>query len=79
MLNILCICCRYFLSDRGINSKFFISLCRFAETARLLEQARCLSQLFREYHDDHQVVKALLAALQQLNRAETADDDLHEV
>eukprot|EP00058_Branchiostoma_floridae_P024654 XP_002610144.1 hypothetical protein BRAFLDRAFT_121566 [Branchiostoma floridae] len=45
----------------------------------LVEQARCLSHVSHAYHMVHQDRRALVAALQQLNAAEQADDDLHEL
>ncbi|XP_070579239.1 adenylate cyclase type 10-like [Ptychodera flava] len=44
-----------------------------------VEQSRCLSHVWHVYHEIHEDMKAWLAALQQINRAEKADDDLHDL
>ncbi|XP_033119981.1 adenylate cyclase type 10-like [Anneissia japonica] len=44
-----------------------------------VEQARCLSYLWQIYLKKNDKLRALSSALQQLNRAESSDDDLHEL
>ncbi|XP_071962575.1 adenylate cyclase type 10-like [Antedon mediterranea] len=44
-----------------------------------VEQARCLSYLWQIYSKGNDKLRALSSALQQLNRAESSDDDLHEL
>lgn len=45
----------------------------------LTEQARCLGHLSHVYHALHENDRSLMAALQELNAAEEADENLHEV
>ena len=49
------------------------------ESDKLVEQARCLSHLFTDYHTHGQKSEALMSVLQQINMAEKADSDLHEL
>lgn len=49
------------------------------DSARLIEQSRCLSHLSHVYHALHQNNRSLMAALQELNAAEEAEENLHEV
>ncbi|XP_077990637.1 adenylate cyclase type 10-like [Glandiceps talaboti] len=44
-----------------------------------VEQTRCLCHVWHAYHEKHEDFKALLAALQQVNRAEKADDDFRDL
>ena len=48
-------------------------------STRLIEQSRCLSHLSHVYHSLHQNNRSLMAALQELNAAEEAEENLHEV
>ena len=48
-------------------------------SARLIEQSRCLSHLSHVYHSLQQNNRSLMAALQELNAAEEAEENLHEV
>ncbi|XP_078675268.1 adenylate cyclase type 10-like isoform X2 [Branchiostoma floridae x Branchiostoma belcheri] len=57
----------------------FVGKATSARANVLVEQARCLSHVSHAYHMVHQDRRALVAALQQLNAAEQADDDLHEL
>ncbi|XP_078349307.1 adenylate cyclase type 10-like isoform X2 [Oculina patagonica] len=49
------------------------------DSARLIEQSRCLSHLSHVYHSLHQNNRSLMAALQELNAAEEAEENLHEL
>lgn len=49
------------------------------KSARLIEQSRCLSHLSHVYHSLHLKKWSLMAALQELNAAEEAEENLHEV
>ncbi|XP_022103709.1 adenylate cyclase type 10-like isoform X2 [Acanthaster planci] len=46
---------------------------------KYLEQARCLSHMWHSYDRQQDALRCLLAALQQVNLAENADDDLDEL
>lgn len=60
--------------------QFSSSYCLFRDnSARLIEQSRCLSHLSHVYHALHQNTRSLMAALQELNAAEEAEENLHEV
>lgn len=48
-------------------------------SARLIEQSRCLSHLSHVYHSLQQNNRSLMAALQALNAAEEAEENLYEV
>ena len=52
---------------------------RSSQCNRYVEQARCLSFIWDAYHGENLKWRAIFAALQELNRAESADDDLQEV
>ena len=57
-----------------------IACCLLREnTTQLIEQARCLSHLSHVYHMINQNKRSLMAALEQLNAVEEADEDFHEV
>lgn len=60
------------MSISGLNS------CR-ENSALLIEQSRCLSHLSYVFHSLDQNNKSLMAALQELNAAEEAEENLHEV
>ncbi|RMX45142.1 hypothetical protein pdam_00016498, partial [Pocillopora damicornis] len=49
------------------------------KSARLIEQSRCLSHLSHVYHSLHLKKWSLMAALQELNAAEEAEENLHEL
>lgn len=49
------------------------------KSARLIEQSRCLSHLSHVYHSLHLRKWSLMAALQELNAAEEAEENLHEL
>lgn len=49
------------------------------DSTRLVEQSRCLSHLSHVYHSLNQNNRSLMAALQELNAAEEAEENLHEV
>lgn len=48
-------------------------------SSRFIEQARCLSHLSHVYHALHENTRSLMAAVQELNAAEEAEENLHEV
>ena len=49
------------------------------DSTRLVEQSRCLSHLSHVYNSLHMNNRSLMAALQELNAAEEAEENLHEV
>ncbi|XP_067031685.1 LOW QUALITY PROTEIN: adenylate cyclase type 10-like [Acropora muricata] len=57
----------YYIGGAGENS------------ALLIEQSRCLSHLSYLYHSLHQNNRSLMAALEELNSAEEAEENLHEL
>lgn len=63
---------KFLLFTSGFNS------CR-ENSALLIEQSRCLSHLSYVYHSLHQNNRSLMAALEELNSAEEAEENLHEV
>ncbi|XP_038075913.1 adenylate cyclase type 10-like [Patiria miniata] len=46
---------------------------------KYLEQARCLSHMWHSYDRQQDTLRCLLSAIQQVNLAENAEDDLHEL
>lgn len=44
-----------------------------------LEKSRCMAQMVHVYHLQHKPLNAFVAALSQLNTAEEAQEDIHEV
>ena len=46
---------------------------------RLIEQARCLTHVFHDYMSCGKYRNALLTVLQQVNKVEEVNSDLHEV
>ncbi|CAH1791954.1 unnamed protein product [Owenia fusiformis] len=61
------------------NPERFIGSAPAQKKVRLVEQTRCLSHLFQYYYTQDDAPKALLTALQQVNKSEEADSDLHEL
>ena len=49
------------------------------ESDMYLEKSRCMAQLVHVYHLQHKPLNAFVAALSQLNTAEEAQEDIHEV
>ena len=49
------------------------------ESQKALDQARCLSHITHVYHLQHHNWQTLMSALQQLNMAEEAEENVHEV
>ena len=58
---------RFLARKTGIDSQTF------------LDQARCMAHVTHAYHLQHKNMKTLMAALKQLNAAEEAQEDIHEV
>jgi len=44
-----------------------------------LDQARCMAHVTHAYHLQHENLRTLMTALKQLNAAEEAQEDVHEV
>ena len=59
--------CLFFLCSRDTESDMY------------LEKSRCMSQIVNVYHLQHKSLHAFVAALSQLNIAEEAQEDIHEV
>ena len=58
---------RFLARKTGVDSQTF------------LDQARCMAHVTHAYHLQHKNMKTLMAALKQLNAAEEAQEDIHEV
>ncbi len=58
---------RFLARKTGVDSQTF------------LDQARCMAHVTHAYHLQHKNIKTLMAALKQLNAAEEAQEDIHEV
>ena len=54
-------------------------LFRGKDSEKFLNQSRCMAHITHAYHLQHENMKTLMAALQQLNAAEEAQEDIHEV
>ena len=52
---------------------------RSLQSQNALDQARCLAHITQAYHLQHRNWQTLMSALQQLNVAEEAEEDVHEV
>lgn len=74
----------FFVHETPCDNCFSHSIMRFVlffreDSTRLVEQSRCLSHLSHVYHSLNQNSRSLMAALQELNAAEEAEENLHEV
>lgn len=52
---------------------------RGRDSETYLDQARCMAHVTHAYHLQHQNLKTMMTALKQLNTAEEAQEDIHEV
>ena len=58
---------------------FSLILCSGMTSDTYLDQARCLAHVTHVYHLQHKKLQTMTAALKQLNKAEEAQEDIHEV
>ena len=49
------------------------------DSETFLDQARCMAHVTHAYHLQHENLRTMMAALKQLNAAEEAQEDIHEV
>lgn len=62
-----------------VTEQSFMFIIRGQDSEKFLDQSRCMAHVVHAYHLQHKNMHTLMAALQQLNTAEEAQEDVHEV